>query len=232
MKKYLIILAGGVGNRLQANTAKQFLLLGGKPIVMHTIEKFLTNPKHQFNIILVLNKMNFGYWQKCCEEFNFNHKIEIVAGGKERFHSVKNALDTITDSDCYVGVHDGVRPFVAERVITEAFLEVVKYDAVVPAVPMIPTIRMIDGVKNKSMNRNDFKIVQTPQVFRYEVIQKCYETAYQTFFFDDATVVEYCGYPIKLIDGNEENIKITLPVDYITAKGLLKTDLHYDISYK
>ncbi|MBP2616643.1 2-C-methyl-D-erythritol 4-phosphate cytidylyltransferase [Chryseobacterium jejuense] len=230
-KKYIIIVAAGKGNRMGAENAKQFLLLDGKPILIHTIDKFLNHPNHFFEIILVLNKSHLEIWDHLCQQYHYLKPIKIVIGGNERFHSVKNAIDTITDNQCYIGIHDGVRPFVSETVIHRAFSEVIKHGAIVPVVAMIPTIRITDGEDNRSMNRSDFKVVQTPQVFKSEIIKAAYQTPYQSSFFDDATVAEYCGYTIKLVEGNEENIKITLPIDYITAKALQKTKLIHDISY-
>lgn len=229
MKNYIIILAAGKGNRLGAEMAKQFLPLNGKPILMHTIDQFIDNVYHNFEIILVLNKDDLQIWEDFCEQFHYRHSIRIVMGGKERFHSVKNALETIEDRHCYIGIHDAVRPFVSKKVIDTAFTEIREHDAVVPCISMIPTIRRIDKKGNIGMNRDEFKIIQTPQVFRSDVIKKAYETSYQSHFFDDATVAEYCGYTIKLIDGNEENIKITLPIDYTTAKALKTKTLQYDI---
>ncbi|RKE81576.1 2-C-methyl-D-erythritol 4-phosphate cytidylyltransferase [Chryseobacterium sp. AG363] len=229
-KKYIIIVAAGEGNRMGAEIAKQFLPLDGKPILIHTIDAFLNHPTLIFDIILVLNNSHLEMWDNLCQQYYYLKPIKIVIGGRERFHSVKNAIDTITDHECYIGIHDGVRPFVSETVIERAFSEVIEHDAVVPIVPMIPTIRMTDGENNRSMNRTDFKVVQTPQVFRSEIIKRAYQTPYQSTFFDDATVVEFKGYTIKLIEGNDENIKITLPIDYLTAKALQKTKLIHDIS--
>lgn len=229
MKNYIIILAAGKGNRLGAEMAKQFLPLNGKPILMHTIDKFINNLHHNFEIILVLNKDDIQIWKNFCELFIYDHSFRIVIGGKERFHSVKNALDTIEDPHCYIGIHDAVRPFVSKKVINAVFTEIREHHAVVPAVSMIPTIRRINEKGNMGVNRDEFKVIQTPQVFRSDVIKKAYETSYQSHFFDDATVAEYSGYTIKLIEGNEENIKITLPIDYITAKALKTKTLEYDI---
>ncbi|MET3530647.1 2-C-methyl-D-erythritol 4-phosphate cytidylyltransferase [Chryseobacterium flavum] len=231
MKKYVIILAAGEGNRMGAESAKQFLLLGGKPILVHTIDNFLKHPHHHFEIIIVLKKSHMKIWHMLCEEYDYLNNLKIVFGGKERFHSVKNAIDTIPDEECIIGVHDGVRPFVSSEVINTVFTEAIIHGAIVPAIAMIPTIRMTDGNNNQSKNRNDFKVIQTPQVFRSEIIRAAYQTAYLPFFFDDATLVEYCGYKIELAEGNEENIKITLPIDYITAKALHSTKLKHDISY-
>lgn len=230
-KKYIIILAAGEGNRMGADRAKQFLLLDDKPILIHTIDNFLQHPLHLFEIILVLNKHHLEIWNSLCEEFNYLSEVKIVIGGKERFHSVKNAIDSIPEKECYIGIHDGVRPFVSEKVIHKAFSEVKIHGAIAPVVAMVPTIRMTNGEQNHSKNRNDFKVVQTPQVFKSEIIRSAYQVPYQSSFFDDATVVEYCGYSIKLIEGNDENIKITLPFDYITAKAFQLTKVSHDISY-
>lgn len=230
-KKYIIILAAGEGNRMGAESAKQFLFLGDKPILLHTIDIFLYHPNHHFELILVLNKSHLEIWDTLCQEYNYLNELKIVIGGRERFHSVKNALDSIPEEDCYIGIHDGVRPFVSDEVIDTAFKEVVMHGIAVPAIDMIPTIRILDGQNNRSRNRNDFKIVQTPQVFRSKIIRKAYLVPYQSFFFDDATVAEHCGYEVKLVEGNEENIKITLPIDYITAKALQSTKHIHDISY-
>ncbi|MBR4301493.1 MAG: 2-C-methyl-D-erythritol 4-phosphate cytidylyltransferase, partial [Bacteroidales bacterium] len=148
----------------------------------------------------------------------FQIPLKLVAGGQERFFSVKNALDYIP-GDSIVGIHDGVRPFVSNQTLNRLFASLQKNNAVIPAVPPHESVRIEDDAKNTMLDRNKVKLVQTPQCFKSDVIKEAYNTIYKPFFTDDASVVEYAlKMPITIVDGNRENIKITTPLDLMMAE--------------
>jgi 2-C-methyl-D-erythritol 4-phosphate cytidylyltransferase len=221
---YIIIVAGGKGMRMGADIPKQFLPIGGKPILMHTIERF-----HEYNnelgIILVLPKSQQEYWKQLCREYDFDISHTIVNGGDTRFESSRNGLTAIPDEEIgVVGIHDGVRPFVSKEVIDNCF-ETAKDDfAAIPVMPVTDTIRYVDKQGGgKNVMRNDYRVVQTPQVFDIQLLKRAYDADYQESFTDDASVVEALGCQATMVDGNRENIKITTPFDIIIAEALLKS---------
>ena len=220
---YIIIVAGGKGMRMGAEVPKQFLPIGGKPILMHTIESF-----HEYNpeleIILVLPKSQHEYWKQLCTEHNFNVSHTIVNGGDTRFESSRNGLAAIPDEEIGVaGIHDGVRPFVSKEVIDNCF-ETARDDfAAIPVLPVTDTIRYVDKQGGgKNVMRSDYRVVQTPQVFDIQLLKQAYNADYQESFTDDASVVESLGCQATMVEGNRENIKITTPFDIIVAEALLK----------
>lgn len=207
--RYVIIVAAGMGRRMHSDVPKQFLPIDGKPILMRTVEAFRSVP----NKILVLSHDWIGYWQKLCADYGFNVPCKVVEGGEERFDSVKNALELIPD-DAIVAIHDGVRPFVADNVIEEAFRVADKDGSAVPVVDCVDSVRVIteDG-GNMPFDRNRVKLVQTPQVFKASIIKKAYNVDYNPAFTDDASVVEASGYKIYLTKGDSLNKKITVKSD-------------------
>lgn len=223
MHKYAIIVAGGKGERMGATTPKQFLELAGKPILMHTIEKFRTTFQ-DIKIILALPENQFDFWEELCYKYGFtNIPHEIVPGGKTRFHSVKNALELVTEKGI-VAVHDGVRPLVSKETIINCFSEAEKHGNAIPVIDVVESLRHVskqEGI-NKAVARSCYKIVQTPQCFTSESIKKAYQQEYNDHFTDDASVVEQLGQTIHLVDGNKENIKITSPADLKVAEAFLK----------
>lgn len=222
-KNYVIILAGGVGSRLEKKINKQFIKLGNYPIVMHTISAFyhsLIKPE----IILVLPRCSFKQWEDLCDKYNFKISCRLVEGGDERFHSVKNALAALPDRG-FVGIHDAVRPFVSERLINEAYNVAWKLGNAVPAVPATNTIRYFDEKDvSRSLDRRHVYIVQNPQVFTIREIKSAYKQNYDLLFTDDAAVAEKAGITINLIEGDRKNIKITYPIDITIAQGIYE---HY-----
>ncbi|KAA8482399.1 2-C-methyl-D-erythritol 4-phosphate cytidylyltransferase [Arcticibacter tournemirensis] len=221
MKNYVIILAGGSGNRFQGDLPKQFSLLDSRPVLMHTISAY-QNSTISPDIILVMNKNYFGYWDELCRQYNFRTPYIIVEGGKERFYSVKQGLNEIID-DGIVGIHDGVRPFVTDKLIIDAFLTAKNKGNAVPAVTAINTIRQsLDSKSSIALDRNTIHVVQNPQVFRVEEIRKAYKQLYDPLFTDDATVAEKYGININLIEGDRRNIKITHPLDLAIAHSILE----------
>lgn len=215
-----IITAGGIGKRMGGSIPKQFLLLNDKPILMHTIERI-----HAFDtaaeLIVTLPEDYLKDWDEMCQKYNFTIKHEIVSGGEERFDSIKNALEKATGD--WIAVHDGVRPFVSQAVLNQLVVEVKKHRAVIPVIPLKETLRIADGETNATVHRDHYRIVQTPQVFEAKLIKKAYEQKYTRSFTDDASVVEAIGARVHLVPGNDENIKITNPLDLSVAAIILKT---------
>lgn len=217
VEKSIIITGGGVGKRMGAEVPKQFLLLNNRPILMWTIEKFFTYDP-QIEIILVLPENQIAYWNSLCETDNFTIKHTCVAGGMERFDSVKNGLEKASGE--LIGVHDAVRPLVSNRVITETFAAAMNFGASIPVVALSESLRQVKENDSFAVKRSDFKLVQTPQCFTSVVLRSAYQKPYQDFYTDDASVVEADGHKIHLVDGNEENIKITSPADLKIAAVL------------
>ncbi len=212
----VIVVAGGSGTRMGASTPKQFLLLNGKPILMHTIEQFYAyNP--QISIVLVLPKNQFSNWESLCEEYCFKIKHTTVAGGDTRFFSVKNGLDSISSSGL-VAIHDGVRPLVSQETISRCFTAAAQKGNAIPVIKPVESVRLqTDNNQSQSVNRDHVWLVQTPQVFSTELIKRCYQTPFSPLFTDDASVAEHNGIIINLVEGNRENIKITTPMDMAFA---------------
>jgi 2-C-methyl-D-erythritol 4-phosphate cytidylyltransferase len=219
-EKYVIIVAGGKGLRMGTDVPKQFLLLNGKPVLMHTLEAFY-NYDSRIHILLVLPGEQLSYWRSLCEEYHFTVQHQITEGGETRFHSVKNGLQQVKNKSL-VAIHDGVRPLVSKKLISKAFETAEKEKAVYPVIPVVDTLRKLtaDG-RSQLMDRSQFCLVQTPQVFLSEVIIPAYQTDYSENFTDDISVVEAQGICIPvIIEGSRENIKITTPVDLAIAETL------------
>ena len=214
MKTFAIIVAGGKGLRMGGDVPKQFLPIGGKPVLMHTIEAF-REALDDVQIVLVLPAEQHDYWQKLCKDYNFRSPELIATGGETRFHSVKNGLALLPEDDeAVVGVHDGVRPFVSRDTIQRCFSTAAEGKAVVPVVPVVETLRQIlpDGT-SITRPRNEFRLVQTPQTFPLALLKQAYGQPYSESFTDDASVVEAMGKEITMVEGNRENIKLTTPAD-------------------
>jgi 2-C-methyl-D-erythritol 4-phosphate cytidylyltransferase len=242
---------------------KQFLPIGGLPVLMHTLRRFRAY-SNDLRIILVLPKQQQAYWQALCEEYHFEEDYQIADGGETRFHSIKNGLQLIPDdAQGLVGVHDGVRPFPSVEVIRRCYQTAAKEGAVIPVVPVVETVRHLevegqrdsvkgqrDSVKgtrlqfkvqsslqskaakpstkfkvqsSKTVPRDEYRLVQTPQVFDIQLHKKAYAQDYRDDFTDDASVVESLGHSITLVEGNRENIKITTPFDLIVAEAILRS---------
>lgn len=215
-----IITAGGIGKRMGGATPKQFLLLDGKPVLMHTIERI-----HYFDasaeLIVTLPVDYLKDWEELCEKHAFGIQHTVISGGEERFDSIKNALDKATGD--WIAVHDGVRPFVGKHVLSELVQEVKTHRAVIPVVPVKESLRLVEGTHSAAVPRSQYQIVQTPQIFEGKLLKKAYEQNYTHSFTDDASVVESIGARIYLISGNDENIKLTNPVDLKLAEILLQS---------
>ncbi len=219
MEKYIIIVAGGKGLRMGGDVPKQFIPLGGKPILMRTMEAFASYDKN-IHIILVLPESQMPYWNSLCKKYSFALPYLLALGGDTRFQSVCNGL-ALVHGDGLVGVHDGVRPFVSRDVITRCYEEAAVKKAVIPVVDIVETVRHCTLNGSETVNRNDYRLVQTPQVFEVSLLKKAYGQPYVPCFTDDASVVEALGEKIFLVEGNRENIKITTPYDLKIAGSLL-----------
>jgi 2-C-methyl-D-erythritol 4-phosphate cytidylyltransferase len=217
MKKHVIIVAGGKGMRMGSDIPKQFLPIGGYPVLMHTLEAFYTyNPS--IHLILVLPISQQSYWRELCIKYHFSLPHDIADGGETRFHSVKNGLALVDEG--LVGVHDGVRPFVSQEVIVRCFDNAREKKAVIPVIGVVETVRHLTSYGSETVPRENYKLVQTPQVFDVLLLKRAYEQAYVDGFTDDASVVEAMGEQVFLVDGNRENIKITTPFDLKLAELL------------
>lgn len=220
MKRSVIIPAGGVGKRMGGDLPKQFLMLAGEPILFRTIRSFHTfDPAAQ--IIVSLPDDWLSYWQDLCRQYRFTIAHEVVAGGKERFHSVQNALQLARGD--LIAVHDGVRPFPSLQTSQKCFENAETYGSAIPVVELKDSIREITGDKSTAMARKRYRLVQTPQVFRSEIIRSAYAQEFHESITDDASLVEALGIHITLVQGNDENIKITSPTDLILAEAIVKS---------
>lgn len=211
MEKYGIIVAGGKGLRMGADLPKQFLPLAGRPVLMHTLHRFFTYDP-SIRLILVLPRAHQAYWKELCERYAFTVPHRIADGGATRFESVRNGLAQIT-GDCLVAVHDGVRPFVSADTIRACFDEAARSGAAIPVLPVTDTLREQTETGSRTVNRNRYCTVQTPQVFRSGILCEAYRQPENAGFTDDASVAEAAGYPVTLVPGNRENIKLTTPFD-------------------
>lgn len=206
----IIITAGGIGKRMGGDLPKQFIEIAGKPILMHTLELFY---KYDCNAQLILTLP--GEWKEYWQELLQKHQCTIPhvmsEGGSERYHSIKNALKICTGD--FIAVHDGVRPLVSIETISLCFKEVEKQGQVIPVVPINESLRQVFDDSSRAVNRMEYCIVQTPQCFKKSVLEKAYTIPFHAGITDDASLVEEAGFPIHLIDGNIENIKITNKMD-------------------
>ena len=221
MKRYAVIVAGGQGVRMGADRPKQFLDIGGKPILRHTIERFLAfDPS--LELILVLPSAQKDEWRDYCRRNPFLERYTMVSGGVTRFHSVQNALQYVGD-DGWVAVHDGVRPLVTSALLDRLFAEVQRHRAVIPVVPVVESVRRMEEEKDLSnpVDRDGLVLVQTPQVFEAGILKEAYRQAFSTAFTDDASVVEASGVRVHAVRGERTNLKVTMPDDLQLAAFLM-----------
>lgn len=219
----VVILAGGKGLRMHAETPKQFLLLAGQPVLMHSIRKFY-NYDRSIKIIVVLPFEHIETWNRLLSEHRFFIPHQIVPGGSERFYSVQNALNTVHDEGI-IALHDGVRPLVSWQVVSNCFRTAATVGNAVPAISPTESVRIITDHKPLPFDRRKTLLIQTPQVFRAALIKKAYQTEYHPHFTDDATVFEADNNRVNIVEGNIENIKITRPADLIFAAALLQSEI-------
>lgn len=219
-KKVAIIVAGGSGTRMQNAVPKQFLDLSGKPILYHTIAAFAV-AFPDMEVVLVLPEAHFTFANHLLQAFDSLPAITIVKGGETRFHSVKNGLQQVKEP-AVVFVHDGVRPLVSATLIRACYEATLSHGSAIPVIDIKDSIREISAGSNAAVNRDRFKIIQTPQTFLSDLILPAFELPYDPLFTDEATVVERLGHPVHLVAGEEANIKITKPLDLTIAEALLK----------
>jgi 2-C-methyl-D-erythritol 4-phosphate cytidylyltransferase len=219
MKKYAVIVAGGSGQRMGAAMPKQFLLLAGKPLLWYSVSAFLKS-FDEMEIILVLPKDSIAEGEKIAAELGATAKIQITEGGTTRFHSVQNGLALVKEPSI-VFVHDGVRCLVTPSLIRRCYEQALEKGSAIPAVAATDSIRIVEGSNNTVADRNNVRIIQTPQTFKSDLLLPAFKTAYKDSFTDEATVAEAAGHAIYLIDGEYDNIKITRPADLLVAEKIL-----------
>lgn len=226
---YLIIVAGGSGSRMGGALPKQFIEIKNKPILLHTIERFITYSA-DIQVILVLPKDQFDYWYGLAERFHsllqsFSRSLIITEGGATRFQSVRNGLCCI-EGDGLVAIHDGVRPFISPTIIANSFETAAAKGTAVVSVPAKDSVRvLLENHQSQALDRSRIRLVQTPQTFQVSLIKKAFETEELPSFTDDASVAEHAGFAIHLVDGAYENIKITTPEDLVWAEAYCNSDL-------
>lgn len=245
---YVIIVAGGKGLRMGSDIPKQFLPIGGKPVLMRTLERF-REYSDDLQMILVLPEAQQDYWKELCKEYHFplpattplpqqggagGGSYLLANGGQTRFHSVQNGLALVPDdAEGVVGVHDGVRPFPSIEVIRNCYETARTAKAVIPVIPVVETVRKLDltkcltlcEVESVTVPRDEYRLVQTPQTFDIQLLKAANRQPYNDGFTDDASVVESYGHAITLVEGNRENIKITTPYDIVVAEAILNYPL-------
>ncbi len=219
---YIIIVAGGKGLRMGGDLPKQFMPLHGKPVLMHTIERFRSY-SDELKIILVLPHEQQDYWRQICQKHNFTIEHTVVDGGQTRFHSSQNGVAAVPDDATgVIGIHDGVRPFVSEETIARCFEAARQFGAALPVLPVTDTLRRVTDDGGYNVQRNDYRTVQTPQTFDAQLLKQAFKQPYSDNFTDDASVVEALGHKVTMVDGNRENIKLTTPFDLVVAEALIK----------
>ena len=212
-------MAGGSGSRMQSSLPKQFMILAGEPVVARTINTF-AEALPGAEIVVVLPKEHISLWKNLAARFDVAvHKC--VEGGKERFDSVKAGIAALSPEVEYVAIHDGVRALVTKRLIINAMLKIESVEAVIPVVDAVDSYRVVEGEHNEVIPRSKLRIVQTPQLFRADILRRAYAQEYDPRFTDDATVVEGLGVKITLIEGERSNIKLTTPEDMVYAEAMI-----------
>lgn len=213
-------MAGGSGKRMQSALPKQFMMLGGLPVVAHTINTF-SEALPGAEIVVVLPEEHIPLWRNLAARFDIAvHRC--IAGGKERFHSVKNGLDALSEEVEYVAVHDGVRALATKKMILRVQLAAEERGAAIPVTEVVDSYRRVDGSESYIVPRSELRIVQTPQTFSAALLRRAYEQPFSDKFTDDASVVEALGAKITLVEGERRNIKLTTPEDMAIAERLLE----------
>lgn len=221
MHKYAVIVAGGAGTRMGSTTPKQFLLLNDKPVLYYTLKTFL-EAFEDLKIILVLPEDYTDLGREIIDAYFDYSRIQLASGGETRFHSVKNGLQLV-DKDSIVFVHDAVRCLVTTDLIHRCFENALLTGSAVPAIRVRDSVRLLNEEENSNevVDRSKVVLVQTPQTFHSRILLPAFEIDYKERFTDEATVVEAFGLKVSLVPGDESNIKITRPIDLITAEALL-----------
>jgi 2-C-methyl-D-erythritol 4-phosphate cytidylyltransferase len=218
MQKVALIVAGGKGDRMNTDIPKQFLILNGTPILIHTLKQF----SHFEEIVLVLPYSQFEYWRELCSTYNFTQKHILVAGGTSRFYSVKNGLEQI-DENSVIAIHDGVRPLISTKLIDSLITKTKNGVGIIPIVPLKDSIRKVEGENSTHLDRSNLYKVQTPQCFLSKDIKDAYTQEFSDTFKDDASVFEAKGRGrITTLLGEEKNLKITTKEDLTIANEFMQ----------
>ena len=221
-KRGVIIVAGGSGRRMGGALPKQFMMLDNEPILARSINR-MHEALPAAEIVVVLPEEHVELWKNIAARFDVaRHKIAL--GGKERFHSVKNGLEALSDEVAIVGIHDAVRPLASKKLIIKLFLWAENSTAVIPVVAPIDSYRIVEGDDSRIIDRSALRMVQTPQVFQAEALRKAYEQPFSSTFTDDASVMEAAGHKVTLVEGERENIKITTPSDMLIAEAIINAE--------
>lgn len=218
----VIIVAGGSGRRMGATLPKQFMMLGQQPVLARSINR-IHEALPKAEIVVVLPSEWVEMWRNMAARFDVaRHKI--ATGGKERFHSVQNGIAALSDEVRTIAVHDAVRPLVSKKLIIRLVLATDESAAVIPVVAPADSFREVEGDESHIVDRPRLRMVQTPQLFRAEVLRRAYEQPFSESFTDDASVVEAMGEKITLVEGERENFKLTTPTDMILAEAIIATE--------
>ena len=221
-KRGVIIVAGGSGRRMGGALPKQFMMLDNEPILARSINR-MHEALPAAEIVVVLPEEHVELWKNIAARFDVaRHKIAL--GGKERFHSVKNGLEALSDEVAIVGIHDAVRPLASKKLIIKLFLWAENSTAVIPVVAPIDSYRIVEGDDSRIIDRSALRMVQTPQLFQAEALRKAYEQPFSATFTDDASVMEAAGHKVTLVEGERENIKITTPSDMLIAEAIINAE--------
>jgi len=218
-KQAVIFVAGGTGTRMGSALPKQFLKLNNTPILVHTLRNFYSFNQN-FEMIVVMHQDYISFWKELCLKSEDVPEHTVVAGGEERFHSVRNGVEKVSTDVKHIAIHDAVRPLVSHETLSRCFNALNEFNAVVPAIPINDSIREVHGTLNKSVDRSLYKRIQTPQCFEANILKEAYSRSFSPLFTDDASVVEAYGHSVFLVEGNLENIKITSPIDLIVGESL------------
>ena len=218
-KQAVIFVAGGTGTRMGSPLPKQFLTLNNTPILIHTLRNFFSFNRN-FEMIVVMHHDYISFWKDLCLQFEDVPEHTVVAGGEERFHSVKNGIEAVSSDVQHIAIHDAVRPLVSHETLMRCFNALNEHTAVVPAIPINDSIREVHGDLNKSVDRSIYKRIQTPQCFESSMLKEAYSKPFSPLFTDDASVVEANDHSVFLVEGNLENIKITSPIDLVVGESL------------
>ncbi|RYF89448.1 MAG: 2-C-methyl-D-erythritol 4-phosphate cytidylyltransferase [Chitinophagaceae bacterium] len=226
MNKYAVIVAGGIGNRMNSATPKQFLHLHHKPVLYYTLNTFL-NAYEDLNIILVLPEEHIAAGQEIIDAWFDYKRIKITVGGRTRFHSVQNGLKLV-EGESIVLVHDAVRCLLSTQLIHRCYDAALESGTAIPVIDCKDSVRFVTAHGNEALERSNVKLVQTPQAFVSTILIPAYNIDYKEKFTDEAAVVEAFGMKVMLVDGEEENIKITHPADLLYAEQILEQRLNTD----
>jgi 2-C-methyl-D-erythritol 4-phosphate cytidylyltransferase len=220
MKTFTVIItAGGIGSRMGATIPKQFLEISGKPLLFHTLERFhKLDPSAEILLTLPLDWQS--YWDELIQQHKFSVPHHVVNGGEHRYDSVRNAV--MVAQGHFIAIHDGVRPFVSNETLQRCWEAVRESEAVIPVLNLKDSVREIREQRSQAVDRSLYRLVQTPQCFSKEILVQAYKIPFNPTLTDDATLVEQMGVEIQLVDGNEENIKITTPFDLLLAEEIAK----------